>query len=154
MTTAVNIPGHRSADTGCNTECRPSIPMLREQIDALDEAIIRLVTERARVSRRIQTARINAGGTRVELGREFQRVVHDHLPRRQLGPDGPQLADSLLQESAAASASSAPEPQSMRRSAAQRVSWCRLDSCSFRNTFEACVSTVLIEMNSSAAISL
>jgi len=42
----------------------------------------------------------------------------------------------------------------MRRSAAQRVSWCRFDSCSLRSTFDACVSTVLIEMNSCAAISL
>ena len=49
------------------------IPVLREQIDALDAAIAKLVAERVQVSRRIQTARMNAGGTRVELGRE--RVV-------------------------------------------------------------------------------
>ena len=54
--------------------------MLREQIDALDAALIQLVAERARVSRRIQTARMNAGGTRVELGRE--RTVLNSLPRR------------------------------------------------------------------------
>ena len=68
--------------------------MLRGQIDSLDEAIIRLVAERARVSRRIQTARMNAGGTRVELGRE--RVVLDTY-RDGLGPDGPSLADAVLQ---------------------------------------------------------
>lgn len=88
MTTAVN-----PADSA-QQEAQAAIPVLREQIDALDEAIIRLVSERARVSRRIQTARINAGGTRVELGRE--RVVHATY-RDGLGPDGPQLADSLLQ---------------------------------------------------------
>ena len=60
----------------------------------LDEAIIRLVAERARLSRRIQTARMNAGGTRVELGRE--RVILDTY-RDGLGPDGPPLADAVLQ---------------------------------------------------------
>jgi chorismate mutase len=86
MTTAVN-----ASDA---TEAAAAIPMLREQIDALDEAIIRLVAERTRVSRRIQTARINAGGTRVELGRE--RVVHNNY-RDGLGPDGAHLADAVLQ---------------------------------------------------------
>lgn len=70
------------------------VPVLREQIDALDEAIIRLVAERTRVSRRIQTARMNAGGTRVELGRE--RVVLAAY-RAGLGADGPHLADAVLQ---------------------------------------------------------
>ena len=60
--------------------------MLRGQIDAIDEAIIRLVAERTRLSTRIQTARMNAGGTRVELGRE--RVILDAY-RAGLGPDGP-----------------------------------------------------------------
>ena len=68
--------------------------MLRDQIDAMDAAIIRLVAERARLSQRIQTARMNAGGTRVELGRE--RVILDGY-RAGLGPDGPQLADAVLQ---------------------------------------------------------
>ena len=69
------------------------IPVLREQIDALDAAVIALVAERARVSRRIQLARVNAGGTRVELGRE--RVVLAAY-RDGLGTDGPQLADAVL----------------------------------------------------------
>jgi chorismate mutase len=66
---------------------------LRGQIDALDAAIGRLVTERAQLSRRIQTARINSGGTRVELGRE--RAIHDHY-RAALGPDGTAIADAVL----------------------------------------------------------
>jgi chorismate mutase len=70
-----------------------AIPMLRGQIDALDTAITRLVAERARLSRRIQTARMNAGGTRVELGRE--RVVLDTY-RKSLGADGLQLGDAVL----------------------------------------------------------
>lgn len=71
-----------------------AIPMLRGQIDALDAAICRLVTERARLSQRIQAARMNSGGTRVELGRE--RVILDAY-RRALGPNGPALADAVLQ---------------------------------------------------------
>jgi chorismate mutase len=75
------------------TEAAEAIPVLRAQIDALDEAIVRLVAERARLSNRIQTARLNAGGTRVELGRE--RVILDTY-RTALGTHGPALADSVL----------------------------------------------------------
>jgi chorismate mutase len=71
-----------------------AIPVLRGQIDALDQAIVRLVAERAKLSKRIQTARMNAGGTRVELGRE--RVILE-VYRAALGPHGPALADSVLQ---------------------------------------------------------
>ena len=56
-------------------------------------AIIALVSERTRLSKRIQAARISSGGTRVELGRE--RVVLDSY-RTGLGPDGPQLAEAIL----------------------------------------------------------
>jgi chorismate mutase len=59
----------------------------------MDEAIVRLVAERAKLSTRIQTARMNAGGTRVELGRE--RVVLAAY-RDGLGADGPHLADAVL----------------------------------------------------------
>lgn len=75
-------------------EAADAIPMLRHQIDSLDEAITRLVAERARLSSRIQTARMNAGGTRVELGRE--RVIMDTY-RGALGKNGPILADAVLQ---------------------------------------------------------
>ncbi|MDQ2749320.1 MAG: chorismate mutase [Actinomycetota bacterium] len=71
-----------------------AVPTLRGQIDSLDAAIVRLVAERARLSARIQAARMNAGGTRVELGRE--RVILDTY-RAGLGPNGPQLADAVLQ---------------------------------------------------------
>ena len=76
------------------TDTADAIPVLRSQIDALDEAIVRLVAERARLSKRIQTARMNAGGTRVELGRE--RVILETY-RATLGTHGPALADSVLQ---------------------------------------------------------
>jgi chorismate mutase len=90
MTTAVNAAEARSAEL----ESADAIPTLRNQIDALDEAIVRLVAERTRLSQRIQTARMNAGGTRVELGRE--RVILDTY-RAALGPQGPHLADAVLQ---------------------------------------------------------
>jgi chorismate mutase len=69
------------------------IAALRSQIDALDSAITRLVAERIRLSRRIQTARMNAGGTRIELGRE--RAVLDRY-RDVLGLDGAMLGDAVL----------------------------------------------------------
>jgi chorismate mutase len=83
-----------STATTTHSDAADIVPVLREQIDALDEAIIRLVAERTRVSRRIQIARMNAGGTRVELGRE--RVVLAAY-RAGLGADGPHLADAVLQ---------------------------------------------------------
>jgi chorismate mutase len=70
-----------------------AIAALRSQIDALDGAITRLVAERTRLSRRIQTARMNAGGTRIELGRE--RDVLDGY-RSALGPEGTMLGDAVL----------------------------------------------------------
>jgi len=77
-----------------DAEALDLIPVLREQIDALDDAIIRLVAERIRVSKRIQAARVNSGGARVQLGRE--RVVLDSY-RTGLGPAGPTLAEAVLQ---------------------------------------------------------
>ncbi len=76
--------------TATNTD---EIPVLRTQIDAMDAAIIRLVSERTKLSKRVQAARISSGGTRVELGRE--RIVLDAY-RTGLGPDGPQLAEAIL----------------------------------------------------------
>ena len=84
-TAAIDAPAADAAAT---------IPVLRAQIDALDEAIVRLVAERARLSTRIQAARMSAGGTRVELGRE--RVILETY-RSALGPHGPGLADAVLQ---------------------------------------------------------
>jgi chorismate mutase len=66
---------------------------LRTQIDALDAAIGQLITERARLSRRIQLARLNAGGPRVELGRE--RAIHERY-RAALGGAGGMVAEAVL----------------------------------------------------------
>jgi chorismate mutase len=69
------------------------IPLLRTQIDAIDAGIARLVAERARLSARIQSARIASGGVRVELGRE--RLVLDAY-RETLGEDGVPLGSAVL----------------------------------------------------------
>jgi chorismate mutase len=70
-----------------------AIPVLRDQIDALDEAIVRLINERTRLSKRIQTARIATGGVRLELGRE--REIHNRY-RGGLGESGTPIAEAIL----------------------------------------------------------
>jgi monofunctional chorismate mutase len=90
MTTSLNADDAATAAASALS----TIATLRGQIDALDDAIVRLVAERARLSQRIQTARLNAGGARVELGRE--RVILATY-RDALGPEGPGLADAVLQ---------------------------------------------------------
>ena len=69
------------------------IPLLRTQIDGIDAGIARLVAERARLSARIQAARVASGGVRVELGRE--RLVLDGY-RGTLGEDGVALGNAVL----------------------------------------------------------
>lgn len=70
-----------------------AINVLRGQIDALDKAIARLVAERAKLSARIQSARLDAGGNRIELGRE--RTILGHY-RTRLGNEGAALAEAVL----------------------------------------------------------
>jgi chorismate mutase len=83
-------------DPTTDPESTETIPILRDQIDAIDTAIAQLVAERVRLSRRIQTVRLNSGGTRVQLGRE--RVILDRY-RAALGPDGPVLGEAVLRVS-------------------------------------------------------
>lgn len=66
---------------------------LRTQIDAVDDTIVRLLQERQMLSRRIQAARVAAGGVRVELSRE--RAVLDTYGRG-LGAEGTSLATAVL----------------------------------------------------------
>ena len=69
------------------------IPLLRSQIDAIDAGIARLIAERARLSRRVQTARVAAGGVRIELARE-RRIVEQY--RDSLGEGGVALGNAVL----------------------------------------------------------
>ena len=86
-TTLADIPA--AAPTG-ETEL---IPLLRTQIDAIDEGISRLIAERARLSRRIQNARIASGGVRIELGRE-RKIIDGY--KSSLGEEGVTLATAVL----------------------------------------------------------
>ena len=66
---------------------------LRQQIDACDAEIIRLVQQRLDFSREIGALRSQAGGTRLSLSRE-QAVLSRF--RSALGPDGTSLGMLLL----------------------------------------------------------
>lgn len=70
-----------------------AISTLRHQIDALDVAITQLISERAQLSRRVQSARMDAGGTRVVLSRE--RAIHQRY-RAALGSAGNAVAEAVL----------------------------------------------------------
>jgi chorismate mutase len=101
-----SLPAETSASAGAASAAVPSaepgavsvdelaaVETLRTQIDALDTAIAQLITERARLSRRVQAARLNAGGPRVELGRE--RAIYAHY-RGTLGGVGGAVAEAIL----------------------------------------------------------
>lgn len=66
---------------------------LRRRIDELDAAVLRLLGERRELSRRVQNARVAAGGVRIELDRERQ-IIDTY--REALGPPGVPLATALL----------------------------------------------------------
>jgi chorismate mutase len=83
-------PAAPAAPAGAEAEL---IPLLRTQIDAIDAGIARLVAERARLSARVQSARIADGGVRVELGRE--RMVLEGY-RQSLGDEGVPLGNAVL----------------------------------------------------------
>jgi chorismate mutase len=91
-TTAAN-PQLDATDAAGSAGPADVIEDLRAEIDRLDNEIAQLVAERARVSVRVQAARVHAGGTRIELGRE--RVIFEHY-RSTLGHDGPALAEAVL----------------------------------------------------------
>jgi hypothetical protein len=82
---APTAPASSPEGTDSVTDAEDAIPVLRGQIDSLDQAIVRLVAERAKLSHRVQTARMNAGGTRVQLGRARRRRPPG-LPRSAVVP--------------------------------------------------------------------
>lgn len=69
------------------------IAVMRQRIDEIDQAIMALWRERARLSGRIGAARLAAGGTRLVLSRE-QQVLRRF--REGIGSEGVQLALLLL----------------------------------------------------------
>ena len=91
---AARTAGRTAGRRGTAITAEETITTLRKQIDALDAAIIALVSERLLVSQRAQAARVNDGGTRVELGRERQILASY---KQGLGRRGQHLADAVLQ---------------------------------------------------------
>ena len=69
------------------------ISAMRERIDEIDQQIIDLWLERARLSQAVGKTRMASGGTRLVLSRE--REIVDRF-RAALGPDGTQIALMIL----------------------------------------------------------
>lgn len=69
------------------------VSALRARIDDLDRSLLQQVEERRELSRRIQAARVAAGGVRIELSRE--REIHDTYAQV-LGREGTALATAVL----------------------------------------------------------
>ena len=69
------------------------IRAMRERIDEIDQAIIDLWLERARLSQQVGRTRIASGGTRLVLSREREIVERF---RSALGADGTQVALMIL----------------------------------------------------------
>lgn len=69
------------------------IQAMRERIDEIDQALIDLWQERAKLSQQVGRVRMASGGTRLVLSRE--REIVDRF-REALGTDGTQVALLLL----------------------------------------------------------
>jgi len=88
-----------SAGSDTGSEARPlapatadEIPALREEIDAIDADLLRLIRRRSEISQRIGLARMAAGGPRIVYNREMQVLARF----RELGVEGRELAMLLL----------------------------------------------------------
>ena len=71
------------------------ISSLRDEIDACDAEIIRLVQRRLSISQEIGALRASTGGTRLSLSREAEVLNRFRLA---LGPDGAALGMMLLRQ--------------------------------------------------------
>jgi chorismate mutase len=69
------------------------IRAMRERIDEIDQTIIDLWLERARLSQQVGKTRMASGGTRLMLSRE-REIVERY--REALGADGTQVALMIL----------------------------------------------------------
>jgi len=80
-------------DAGSTSDPDTHIARLRGRLDEIDETIVALWQERARISQEIGATRVAAGGTRLVLSRE--REILERF-RMALGEDGTQLALLVL----------------------------------------------------------
>ncbi len=90
--TAAPAPDTTAPDTTAPDTTAPDIAALRQEIDALDGDILRLIQRRTEVSQRIGAIRRAEGGPRIVLSRE-QAVLARF---RELGPEGRELGMMLL----------------------------------------------------------
>jgi chorismate mutase len=88
MTAAVDRPTGADADPAVD-----EIKAMRDRIDEIDQALIDLWLERARLSQQVGRTRMASGGTRLVLSREREIVERF---REALGADGTQVALLLL----------------------------------------------------------
>jgi chorismate mutase len=88
MTAAVDRPNGADADPAAD-----EIKAMRDRIDEIDQALIDLWLERARLSQQVGRTRMASGGTRLVLSREREIVERF---REALGADGTQVALLLL----------------------------------------------------------
>lgn len=95
--TATETTAEPGAGTGAREaplEAAPAdeIPDLREEIDAIDAELLRLIRRRSEISQRIGLARMAAGGPRIVYNREMAVLARF----RDLGSEGRELAMMLL----------------------------------------------------------
>jgi chorismate mutase len=102
MSTAVGDTTDKTATSGAGMDentgagevlAADEIRAIRERIDEIDQAIIDLWLERARLSQQVGRTRMASGGTRLVLSREREIVERF---RAALGADGTQVALMIL----------------------------------------------------------
>ncbi len=91
--TILDDPSAEADQTERRQTANAHIAGLRDRIDEIDAAIIRLWQERAAISQEVGKTRVASGGTRLVLARE--REILDRF-RNALGADGTQLALLIL----------------------------------------------------------
>lgn len=89
MTTTAQPPARVISEA----EATHKIDVLRDQINAVDDAIIRLIEERVSLSKNVGTLRAAVGGTRLSMSRENQILAKF---AKALGSNGTPLAMLLL----------------------------------------------------------
>ncbi len=89
MTITVDQPTVQPERTDLDT----LVTALRARIDDLDRMVVDIVAERRVLSRRIQEARVAAGGVRVELSRE-RDILEAYSAS--IGSEGVALATAVL----------------------------------------------------------
>ncbi len=82
-----------TTDQSASSDLDTLVTALRARIDDVDRTVLHLVQERRVLSRRIQDARVTAGGVRVEHARE--REILDAYSAT-IGADGVALATAVL----------------------------------------------------------